>query len=64
MIGAWPQNVSSIGLGWDQRDAIEEFGVTFSYDYWLPLVETSDKKAGGVNVYGPQATQDGPSGPN
>jgi len=64
MIGAYPTDVGAISLGWDQRDAIEEFSVTFAYDYWLPLVESSDKKAGGVNVYGPQASLDGASGPN
>jgi hypothetical protein len=62
-VGAFPTSVSSIGLGWDSTSAIEEFSVTFSYDYWIPVIESSDKKAGGVNTYGAAAQQDGVSGP-
>lgn len=32
-IGMFPTDVSAINLGWDQ-DAIEEYEVTFSYQYW------------------------------
>lgn len=63
LIGAFPTQVSNIGLDWNTQNAIEEFTVTFSYDYWLPIVEASDKKAGGVNIYGPAAISDGPLGP-
>lgn len=63
LVGAWPKDIGAIGLGWENRDAVEEFSVTFAYDYWVPGVESSDKKAGGVNVYGGLATADGPSGP-
>lgn len=52
IVGAFPTLVSSIGLNWDQQNAIEEFSVTFAYDYWIPVVETTDKNAGGTNVYG------------
>ena len=64
LIGAFPTSVGSIGLGWDSTNAIEEFSVNFSYDYWIPVVESSDKKAGGTNTYGAQAEVDGISGPN
>ena len=64
LIGAFPTSVGSIGLGWDSTNAIEEFSVNFSYDYWIPVIESSDKKAGGVNTYGAQAEVDGISGPN
>lgn len=64
LIGAFPTNVGSIGLSWDQQNAIEEFSVNFEYDYWVPGVESSDKKAGGVNTYGPQTDQDGVNGPS
>lgn len=63
LIGAFPTQVGAIALGWDSQNAIEEFGVTFEYDYWVPVTETSDKKAGGVNTYGAQAELDGSFGP-
>jgi len=34
MIGCWPASVSPIELGWDQNDQIEEFDVTFAYQWW------------------------------
>lgn len=63
IVGAFPTDVSAIGLDWDSQNAIEQFSVTFSYDYWEPLIEQSDKKAGGVNVYGNVMNVDGPFGP-
>ena len=62
-VGAFPTTVGNIGLDWSSTGAVEEFAVTFAYDYWIPIVEVSDKKAGGVNVYGGQAITDGPLGP-
>jgi len=32
--GIFPQSVSTIDLSWDATDQIEEFTVTFQYDYW------------------------------
>lgn len=63
LVGAFPTQIGAISLGWDTQNAIEEFGVTFEYDYWVPVTETSDKKAGGVNTYGTQAELDGSLGP-
>ena len=63
LIGAFPTQISGISLSWESASAIEEFTVNFAYDYWVPLVESSDKKAGGVNVYGGLAQQDGVNGP-
>lgn len=63
LIGAFPTQIGAIALGWDSANAIEEFTVNFSYDYWVPNIEASDKKAGGVNQYGPQTIVDGPLGP-
>jgi hypothetical protein len=34
IMGAWPNNVAEIRLGWDQTNQIEVFDVTFSYDWW------------------------------
>jgi len=33
-VGIFPTEVSSMDLGWENGDAIEEFTVTFAYDYW------------------------------
>jgi len=33
-VGIFPTSVAAIDLGWENGDAIEEFGVTFAYDYW------------------------------
>lgn len=32
---AFPTNVSEISLSWDDKDTIEEFTVTFAYQYWV-----------------------------
>jgi hypothetical protein len=63
LIGAWPAQLGAIALGWDSSNSIEEFTVNFCYDYWVPTIEASDKKAGGLNLYGPLAAVDGPLGP-
>lgn len=34
IVGAWPTVVDSIGVSYDSTDQIEEFGVTFSYQWW------------------------------
>lgn len=64
MVGAFPTVISPISLNWESVNSIEEFTVSFSYDYWEPVVEASDKKAGGVNAYGGQTNVDGVNGPN
>jgi len=63
-VGAFPTSIGNIGLDWDSASQIQTFSVSFAYDYWLPLIESSDKKAGGVNAYNSQALLDGVSGPN
>jgi hypothetical protein len=35
-IGIFPTNVDAIPLDWDQTNTIEQFDVTFAYDYWIP----------------------------
>lgn len=63
IVGAFPTAIGGIALSWDTQNGIEEFAVTFAYDYWEPLIESSDKKAGGVNTYGGLINVDGPLGP-
>jgi len=64
IVGAFPTVIDAIALDWNQTNAIEEFAVTFAYDYWIPVVETSTFEAGGVNTYGSRAVTNGPMGPN
>ena len=47
LVGAFPTSVAGIGLGWDSQNAIEEFAVNFSYDYWLPVIENASGKTAG-----------------
>lgn len=63
IIGAFPTQIGAISLDWDSANSIETFTVNFAYDYWTPGTETSDKRAGGTNVYAAAAEQDGISGP-
>lgn len=64
IVGAFPTEIGAIALDWDTTNNIETFTVNFAYDYWVPNIEASDKKAGGVNTYGAQTELDGVSGPN
>jgi hypothetical protein len=34
MIGCWPSSVTPIDTTWDQNESIEEFQVTFQYQWW------------------------------
>lgn len=38
IIGAFPTDVSPIDLDWASGDQIEEFSVTFAYQYWTSVV--------------------------
>jgi hypothetical protein len=52
LVGAFPTQVSGISLGWDTANAVEEFTVNFSYDYWLPIIEDASlQTAGKVTPY-------------
>jgi hypothetical protein len=33
-VGLWPSNIAAIDLAWDSSDQIEEYVVTWDYDYW------------------------------
>jgi len=45
IIGAYPSTVDAIDLNWETTNQIETFGVTFSYDYWLPTDGTEQFNA-------------------
>ena len=34
IINCWPSSLGQIDLAWDSNDAIEEFEVTWQFDYW------------------------------
>ena len=38
---AFPTTVDQIALSWDTADGIEEFGVTFDYQYWVKQPNTN-----------------------
>ena len=41
LVNAWPATIPGIELGWDTNDALEEFAVTWNFDYWT----TADDRA-------------------
>ena len=41
IINMWPTQVGAIDLAWDAADALEEFVLTFSLDYWTNTGVTS-----------------------
>jgi len=42
IVGAFPTTIDAIDLNWETQNQIETFGVTFSYDYWVPERTTGD----------------------
>jgi hypothetical protein len=40
LVGCFPTDVSAIDLDWASGDTIEEFAVTFSYQWWESIVST------------------------
>jgi len=36
-VGIFPVDLSPIDVAWDSNDTIEEFTVTFQYDYWVDV---------------------------
>lgn len=46
-IGAFPTSVDAISLNWDTTNQVEEFDVTFAYDYWLPISEGTEVQYSG-----------------
>lgn len=62
LVGSFPVSVGAITLNWDSANAIEEFTVSFAYDYWIPdtqettvNISTSTKTTGKVYDYNPGA---------
>jgi len=36
LVNAWPQDITQMDLSWDNAEAIQEYNVTFEYDFWKP----------------------------
>lgn len=47
MVGCWPTVVSPIDVSWDQTTEIQQYTVTWAYDYWVPS-ETAAPGVGGT----------------
>ena len=58
MINVWPSSIAPIDLDWGTNDVLEEFAVTFQYDYW---VSSSVENIAGVSefVVGDSGTSSG-----
>lgn len=38
-VGLFPIELDAMQMSWDATNQIQTFGVTFAYDYWLPLTD-------------------------
>lgn len=47
--GLFPTNLEAIRLDWSRINAIETFGVTFAYDYWIPGADESASESSSFN---------------
>ena len=43
----YPTEVAAIDVAWDTNDAVEEYGVTFAVNYWIPKSGGSNFTSGG-----------------
>lgn len=50
-VGMFPIDLSPIDLDWGSNDTIEEFSVTFQYQYWLS--NTTDRTASNISAITP-----------
>ena len=46
-VNMWPQELSPIELSWDNAEAIQEYNVTFEYDFWRIVAPST---TGSLNV--------------
>jgi hypothetical protein len=50
IIGLFPKVVSAMGVDWNNTNQIQQFQVTFAYDYWIPLTTSGiNINTGGTN---------------
>lgn len=48
MENCFPKTIAAIDLSWETKDTVEEFQVTFAYDFWT-LVGSSARSSVGLN---------------
>jgi len=49
-VGLWPTDLAPIELAWGTNDSIEEFGVTFAYQYWTTPQVTEPNALSGTTA--------------
>jgi hypothetical protein len=54
--GIFPVEISDIGVDWDTTDSIEEFTVTFQYDWWNISSSRTGLGGTGTSVTAPDGT--------
>jgi len=47
-IGMWPTDVAAIPLDWGSNDTLEQFDITFAYQWWETELGTSDGTGGEI----------------
>lgn len=47
--GAFPRTIRPINLSWENSNAIETFGVSLAYDYWVPGADESFSETASYN---------------
>ncbi len=52
--GLWPKVVDTMQLDWGNQNSIQEFNLTFAYDYWIPIATPGVQGAG--PIFDPNAT--------
>jgi len=50
LIGAFPTDLAQIDLDWGSNDAVEEFSVTLSYQWWETVSRAADVTGAGKSV--------------
>lgn len=50
IVGAFPVNISQIGLDWEAVNQVEQFDVEFAYDYWVPRVISESVSDSGTTL--------------
>lgn len=48
--GIFPTVISEIGLDWEATNQVENFQITFAYDWWVPI--SNNARAAGVDDFG------------
>ena len=58
IVGLWPVSVDTMRLDWGAQNQLQEFDVTFAFDYWEPNINGT-VTAGSADVYSGVLSSDG-----